>query len=210
MRLAARNPERVDRMVAARAPAPSSTAGERLDRARRAVRAQGAARGRRVPSSSAGSLPRFLDGQPRTCVRRASDGRRHPRRGLRRLLRGRSPRWTCARPAGVAAPTLAIAGADDPATPPPTSRRSPTPSRTAGCSSSRGSAHLANAEQPGVITPAIIEHLENVMTRQGRRPRRRRRRRHRRPAPAWPSAASAWPASRGSSSRRCSSRAPTT
>ncbi|CAN7602036.1 3-oxoadipate enol-lactonase [Mycolicibacterium frederiksbergense] len=61
---------------------------------------------------------------------------------------------------GITAPTLAIAGADDPATPPakleeivariPGSRLLTVPQ----------AAHLANVEQPAIITPALIEHLE--------------------------------------------------
>ncbi|MFW0785382.1 3-oxoadipate enol-lactonase [Gordonia sp. CPCC 206044] len=64
--------------------------------------------------------------------------------------------------ATITAPTLAIAGADDPATPParlaeiadgvPNGRLMVVPQ----------SAHLANAEQPQIITPALIEHLEQA------------------------------------------------
>ena len=60
----------------------------------------------------------------------------------------------------ITAPTLAIAGAEDPATPPaklaeivdriPGSRLLTVPQ----------AAHLANAERPATITPALIEHLE--------------------------------------------------
>ena len=62
----------------------------------------------------------------------------------------------------ITAPTLAIAGADDPATPPPHLA-----AIAAGVQDGRllvvpDAAHLANAQQPGTITPAIIEHLENA------------------------------------------------
>jgi 3-oxoadipate enol-lactonase len=59
----------------------------------------------------------------------------------------------------IKAPTLAIAGADDPATP---------PSYLAAIAETvpdgrllvvTDAAHLASAQQPGVVTPAIIEHL---------------------------------------------------
>ncbi|WP_028659362.1 3-oxoadipate enol-lactonase [Nocardioides insulae] len=63
--------------------------------------------------------------------------------------------------AGIAAPTLVVAGADDQATPPawlqviadgiPEARLLVVPD----------SAHLAPAEQPDTITPALIEHLLN-------------------------------------------------
>ncbi|GAA1481359.1 3-oxoadipate enol-lactonase [Gordonia sinesedis] len=60
----------------------------------------------------------------------------------------------------ITAPTLAIAGADDPATPPPMLAEI-----ADGVADGRllvvpHSAHLANAEQPEAITPALIEHLE--------------------------------------------------
>ncbi|MGY4711610.1 3-oxoadipate enol-lactonase [Mycolicibacterium sp. CBM1] len=60
----------------------------------------------------------------------------------------------------ITAPTLAIAGADDPATPP-----ARLVEITEAIPDSRllvvdGAAHLANAQQPGVITAALIDHLE--------------------------------------------------
>jgi 3-oxoadipate enol-lactonase len=59
----------------------------------------------------------------------------------------------------ISAPTLAIAGADDPATPPAKLEEI-----VAGIPDSRllvveHAGHLANAEQPGIITSALIEHL---------------------------------------------------
>jgi 3-oxoadipate enol-lactonase len=60
----------------------------------------------------------------------------------------------------IDAPTLAIAGADDAATPPAKLEEI-----TNGVKDGRllvvpHAAHLASAEQPGLIMPAIIEHLE--------------------------------------------------
>ncbi|MEB3022612.1 MULTISPECIES: 3-oxoadipate enol-lactonase [Mycolicibacter] len=62
--------------------------------------------------------------------------------------------------ASITAPTLAIAGADDPATPP-----AKLDEIAAGVKDGRllvvpHAAHLANAEQPGIVTRALIEHLE--------------------------------------------------
>jgi 3-oxoadipate enol-lactonase len=59
----------------------------------------------------------------------------------------------------VAAPSLVVAGADDPATPPAKLEEI-----TAGIPNARllvvpRAAHLANAERPDVITPALLEHL---------------------------------------------------
>jgi 3-oxoadipate enol-lactonase len=60
----------------------------------------------------------------------------------------------------IVAPTLAVAGADDPATPPARLAEI-----AAGVKDGRvlvvpRAAHLANAERPGIITPALIEHME--------------------------------------------------
>jgi len=60
----------------------------------------------------------------------------------------------------IAAPTLAIAGADDPATPPAKLQEIAAGVKDGRLLVVRQAAHLANAEQPGTITPALIEHLE--------------------------------------------------
>lgn len=62
--------------------------------------------------------------------------------------------------ASITAPTLAIAGADDPATPPATLEEIATGLKDARLLIVPHAAHLANAEQPDTITPALIEHLE--------------------------------------------------
>ncbi|PRC42899.1 3-oxoadipate enol-lactonase, partial [Mycobacterium sp. ITM-2017-0098] len=60
----------------------------------------------------------------------------------------------------ITAPTLAIAGAEDPATPPAKLEQIAAGVPGARLLTVPQSAHLANAEQPGIITPALIEHLE--------------------------------------------------
>ena len=60
----------------------------------------------------------------------------------------------------IIAPTLAIAGADDPATPPDLLRDIVDAVPHGRLLVVPDSAHLANAEQPGTITPALLEHLE--------------------------------------------------
>jgi 3-oxoadipate enol-lactonase len=60
----------------------------------------------------------------------------------------------------ITAPTLAIAGADDPATPPAKLEEIAAAIPGAELLTIAGAAHLANAEQPGLITPALINHLE--------------------------------------------------
>ena len=59
----------------------------------------------------------------------------------------------------ISAPTLAIAGADDPATPPPFLQAIAEGVQDGRLLVVPQSAHLANAEQPETITPAIIAHL---------------------------------------------------
>ncbi|MFS3128597.1 3-oxoadipate enol-lactonase [Nocardioides sp. Bht2] len=61
--------------------------------------------------------------------------------------------------ATITAPTLAIAGADDPATPPPFLAAIADAVDDGRLLVVADSAHLANAEQPATITPAILEHL---------------------------------------------------
>ncbi len=59
----------------------------------------------------------------------------------------------------IGAPTLAIAGADDPATPPPLLQEIADHVQDGRLLVVPGAAHLASAEQPATITPAIIAHL---------------------------------------------------
>lgn len=61
----------------------------------------------------------------------------------------------------ISAPTLAIAGTDDPATPPAKLAEIAAAIPGARLLEVDHAAHLANAEQPRIITPALIEHLEH-------------------------------------------------
>jgi 3-oxoadipate enol-lactonase len=60
----------------------------------------------------------------------------------------------------IIAPTLAIAGADDPATPPAKLREIADGVKDGRLLIVSHAAHLANAEQPDAVTRAIIEYLE--------------------------------------------------
>ena len=60
----------------------------------------------------------------------------------------------------ITAPTLAIAGADDPATPPQMLADIVDAVADGTLLVVDDAAHLANAEQPAIITAALIEHLE--------------------------------------------------
>ncbi|QIX28087.1 3-oxoadipate enol-lactonase [Nocardioides sp. JQ2195] len=64
--------------------------------------------------------------------------------------------------ATITAPTLAIAGADDPSTPPPHLEGIADAVQDGRLLVVPDSAHLANDEQPATVTPAIIEHLQGV------------------------------------------------
>lgn len=61
--------------------------------------------------------------------------------------------------ASITAPTLAIAGADDPATPPPHLAEIAESVQDGRLLVVSDAAHLASAQQPGTVTPAIVEHL---------------------------------------------------
>lgn len=160
MRLAARDPQRVDRLVVLCTGArldPSSAWTERAQ----TVREQGA-------SAVAEAVvarwytPGFLTANPD--VKAASEAMvaATPSEGYASCceaiaamdLRDDVPRIT--------APTLAIAGADDPATPPPHLEAIADSVASGRLLVVDESAHLANAQQPETITPAIVEHLTAV------------------------------------------------
>lgn len=61
---------------------------------------------------------------------------------------------------GITAPTLVIAGADDPATPPDHAERIAAEIPEARVSVIDGAAHLANAEQPAAFTALLLGHLD--------------------------------------------------
>jgi pimeloyl-ACP methyl ester carboxylesterase len=62
--------------------------------------------------------------------------------------------------AGISAPTLVIAGAQDPATPPEHGERIAAAVPDARLEVLDPAAHLANVEQPEAVTRLILEHLE--------------------------------------------------
>jgi 3-oxoadipate enol-lactonase len=157
LRLAARDPERVDRLVALCTGPHLAPASAWTDRAA-TVRAEGTAA---VAEAVVGRwfTPGYLEAHPD--VRKAGEQMvaDTPAEGYAACceviaamdLRDDLPRIT--------APTLAIAGADDPATPPYHLERIASAVPDARLLVVPDSAHLANAQQPGTITPAIIDHL---------------------------------------------------
>ena len=64
----------------------------------------------------------------------------------------------------VSAPTLAIAGSDDPATPPPHLRRIAAGVRNGRLLIVPDSAHLVNDEQPTIVNRSLIAHLTDGLT----------------------------------------------
>ncbi|OKI01100.1 3-oxoadipate enol-lactonase [Streptomyces sp. CB02923] len=59
----------------------------------------------------------------------------------------------------IGAPTLVVAGRDDPATPPAHARQLADGIPAASLTEVAGAAHLANAEQPGPVLAALLGHL---------------------------------------------------
>lgn len=75
--------------------------------------------------------------------------------------------------AGVAAPTLVIAGADDPVTPPARALELQSGIPSAALSIIAGASHLANLEQPVAFTDALVDHLAGRAVERGDAIRRR-------------------------------------
>lgn len=157
MRLAARNPERIDRLVVLCTGAKLDPSSAWHDRAA-TVRAGGSQAVAEAVVARWFTAP-YLEAHPD--IKAASEAivAATPAEGYASCceviatmdLRGDLP--------GIAAPTLAIAGADDPATPPPFLRTIAGEVKDGRLLVVPESAHLANAQQPGTITPAIIAHL---------------------------------------------------
>jgi 3-oxoadipate enol-lactonase len=61
---------------------------------------------------------------------------------------------------GIAVPTLALAGAEDPATPPEHLEYIAKHVQGATLTVIPGAAHLANLERPAQVNTALLEHLE--------------------------------------------------
>jgi pimeloyl-ACP methyl ester carboxylesterase len=59
----------------------------------------------------------------------------------------------------IAAPTLVIAGAEDPATPPPHAALIASGISGSRLTVIRGASHLANVSAPGEVTAALLGHL---------------------------------------------------
>lgn len=157
MRLAARNPERVDRLVVLCTSPLLAPAQGWHDRAA-IVRAQGTAA---VADAVVARwyTQGFRDSQTERVQAAVATIGSTPAEGYAGCCEAIAAMDLRSDLASISAPTLAIAGADDPSTPPPHLELIATSVQDGRLLVVPDSAHLANDEQPGIITPAIIEHL---------------------------------------------------
>lgn len=157
MWIAARAPERVERLVLCCTSAflaPAETWHERA----RTVRAEGM--GALTPSPVERWLtPAFRAREPaiaarleRTLLATAPEGYA----GCCEAIAGMDLRPELP---GIAAPTLVVAGADDPSTPPAHGEAIAAAIPDARLVALPDAAHLANVEQPEALTGAVVEHL---------------------------------------------------
>ncbi len=159
LRLAARDPERVDRLVVLCTGARLEPVSAWTERAV-VVRAHGTAA---VAEAVVARwyTPQFLEANP--AVRKESEEMvaTTPAEGYAGCCEAIAAMDLRPDLPAVSAPTLAVAAEDDPATPPYLLKEIATSVHDGRLLVVPQSAHLASAEQPGVITPAIIDHLEN-------------------------------------------------
>ena len=158
LRLAARNPERVGRMALLCTAAHLPPAHAWRERAA-LVRAQGSA------AVAAAVVSRWFTAAHLTA---RPDIRDHyqqmvaatPPQGYAACCEAIAEHDVRQDLSGIGAPTLAIAGADDIATPPACLEEIAAAVPGSKLLVVEHAAHLANAEQPDIITPALIAHLE--------------------------------------------------
>lgn len=157
IRLAARNPERIGRLALLCTSVRLDNAPDYRDRAA-LVRAQGT-----------GAVAEAVVGRWYTAAFRAQRPDRiaaaramvtsTPAEGYAGCCEALAAMDLGSDLAAITAPTLAIAGADDPATPPPHLERIAQGIRDAQLLVVAHAAHLANDEQPEIITQALLGHL---------------------------------------------------
>lgn len=160
MRLAARQPERVDRLVLLCTGAYLAPSSAWRDRAA-TVRADGA---QAVAEAVVARwfTPGFLETNPdvkSACEAMVAGTLAEGYAGCCEVIAAMDLRGDLS---SITAPTLAIAGADDPATPPPHLEEIADAVKDGRLLVVPDSAHLANAQQPEIITRAIIEHLDDA------------------------------------------------
>jgi 3-oxoadipate enol-lactonase len=158
MKVAARNPDRVDRLVLLCTSARLAPASGWTDRAA-TVRAHG------TGAVAAAVVERWFTAEH--LATRPDVRERHevmvavtPAEGYAGCCEAIAALDLRDDLSSIVAPTLAIAGADDPATPPAKLRKIADGVKDGRLLVVSHAAHLANAEQPDAINRAVIEHLE--------------------------------------------------
>ena len=157
LRVAARNPERVQRLAVLCSGAQLAPAQAWTDRAA-LVRTRGAG------AVAASVVERWftkalLDARPDERVRWEQMIAATPTEGYAGCCEAIAKLDLRQDLAVVTAPTLVIAGAEDPATPPTKLQEIADGIADARLLVVPHAAHLANAERPDVVTPALLEHL---------------------------------------------------
>jgi 3-oxoadipate enol-lactonase len=160
MRLAARNPERVDRLALLCTGAQLPPAQAWLDRAA-AVRSGGTA-----TVANAVVQRWFSPGYRGDLAGWEAMVAATPAEGYAGCCEAIAKLDLRKQISAITAPTLAVAGVDDPATPPPVLEQIVDAIPGARLMVVEAAAHLANAEQPDVINPALIAHLGATTTEQ--------------------------------------------
>jgi 3-oxoadipate enol-lactonase len=161
MRLAARNPERVDRLAVLCTSAMFGPAQSWHDRAAM-VRAQGSSA---VAEAVVGRwyTNGFADRHPDRIATARAMVASTPAEGYASCCEVIATMDLTGDLASITAPTLAIAGADDPATPPWHLERIATGVANGRLVVVPESAHLANDEQPATVTAGLLEHLTGAV-----------------------------------------------
>ncbi|WP_330275581.1 3-oxoadipate enol-lactonase [Lentzea sp. NBC_00516] len=152
LRVAARNPERVDRLAVLCTSACLGPAANWTDRAA-LVRARG------TGAVAEAVVQRWFTPAYQDRARWEAMVSATPAEGYAGCCEAIAVMDQRADLAGISAPTLAIAGADDPATPPHHLEEIATSVQDGRLLVVPGAAHLANVEQPDVVTAALIDHL---------------------------------------------------
>jgi len=158
MKVAARNPDRVDRLVLLCTGARLTPASDWTARAA-TVRAQGTVA---VAAAVVARwfTPAHLAAHPDVRERHESMVAGTPAEGYAGCCEAIAALDLRDDLGSIVAPTLSIAGADDPATPPAKLREITDGVKDGQLLVVSHAAHLANAEQPDAVTRAVIEHLE--------------------------------------------------
>ncbi len=162
MRVAARNPERVDRLALLCTAAHFPPAEAWTERAA-VVRGSGAAA---VAESVVARwfTEDYLLAHPGTAAHYREMIASTPAEGYAGCCEAIAKMDLRGELSAITAPTLALAGRDDPATPPARLEEIVAAIAGARLRVVHHAAHLANAEQPDIITRALIEHLAAPLT----------------------------------------------